>query len=179
MSVARKKIISALSFLLFYFIFSYFFIFPSLCEIKKLSEEISRIKADFSVLEERRENIQNFRKKFSQIKENLFLLENSFVEKDFPIDFIKFLEETAKSENILLEINPPTYQKDGFLAFLLKIEGESSHFFRFLEKIESCQYLVMIEKVNFFRKTPPQPEKTEEKSVVELKGEVVLKVCAK
>lgn len=146
MTLKQKKILILFLIVILAILFLFLVIFPTFKRIKNISQKILETKSNLENIEKRTENLQSFRKKFPTIKDNLFLFENSFVDKEFPIDFINFLENTANSHQILFEISSLNSGK-GFLSFQIKAIGEAPNIFRFLDKIENCSYLVQIEKL--------------------------------
>jgi hypothetical protein len=147
MKIFRKTILTPILFLIIVIIFISFFILPTFDQIKKISQNISSLELDLENLEKRAENIKNFKRKFPTIKDNLSLFENSFVNREFPIEFVNFLENTAKSYQISLEISLLKSEKN-YLSFQIIVIGPPKEIFRFVEKVENCSYLVQIEKIN-------------------------------
>lgn len=158
----------------------FFLILPTLNSIKKISQEISGIKSDLEEIEKRTEAIKEFKKKFPAIKEDLFQFQNSFVDKEFPIDFINFLEGMIKNYQVLSEIKLIGTGKD-FLSFQINASGSPQEIFRLLEKTENIPYLVQIEKITLSKVSESElKEKKLETTLIEgLKLVVYFKVQTK
>jgi hypothetical protein len=148
MRMLKKIIFVPTLILIIAIIFISFFILPTFNQIKKISQNISSLKLDLGNLEKRAENIKNFKREFPTIKDNLSLFENSFIDREFPINFVNFLENTAKSYQLSFEISLLKSEKN-YLSFQIITIGPSKETFRFIEKVENCPYLVQIERLNF------------------------------
>jgi Tfp pilus assembly protein PilO len=147
MKIFKKTIFIPILTLMLAIVFIWFFIFPTLIQIRKISENISSLKFDLANLERRAENIKDFKKQFPTIKENLSLFENQFVDREFPLEFINFLENLAKGSQISYEVSLLKSEKN-YLSFQITAIGPPRNVFRFIEKFENCPYLVQIEKLN-------------------------------
>lgn len=147
----KKKTILILTLSLAIFVsFISFLILPTLKEIQKISKKISQVKTDLENVEKRSESIQNFKKQFPEIEENLDRFERLFVDKEFPIDFINFLEGIAQNCQILLEISLLKSEKEN-LSFQVVARGSPQNVFRFFEKFENSPYLIKVEKLNILK----------------------------
>lgn len=146
MTQKQKNLLTLSLIILLAILFIFLLIFPTLKRIKNISQKISEAKANLEDIEKRAKDLQSFKKKFPTLKENLSLFENSFIDKELPVDFINFLESTANNYQILSEISLLSSGKD-FLSFQVKAIGLPKNVFRFLDKIENSPYLVQIEKL--------------------------------
>ena len=152
MNLKNKTILFSVSFLVLFFLLISFLIFPLLRDIKKISSQLFLIERDLSFLENKISNLQDFRKEYLQIKDNLLMFEGSLINKEVPIDFINFLEITSQNSQVSIQISSPKPSKD-FLSLQIVAFGPPKNLFRFLEKIEKSQYLVEIEKINISKLT--------------------------
>jgi hypothetical protein len=147
----KTKIISfSVSFLVLFFLMIFYLIFPTIGEIKKISKEISQNRLRLEIIIKQQEEIERFKKIFPEIKNNLLILENSFVNKEIPIDFIEFLEKIANDLKIKSEISILSSLKDS-LSFQVRGVGVVDNVFKFIEKLESANYLIQIENVKISR----------------------------
>ncbi len=147
MKTRKKTIVAIVVYFLLCLFFVVFLIYPELNKIKAISEKISSTKSNLNLIEAKRKNIENFAKILPKIKDNLKELENSMVSKDFPVDFVGFLEDVAKEKNLAFEFLS-SHQLEDSIVFGAKILGNFVDVLRFLEKVENCQYLVEFEKVS-------------------------------
>jgi Tfp pilus assembly protein PilO len=139
-----------ISLFVFYF-FSYQFFFKGMNkkihELKEVEREMSYFQAKISQLKE-------IKKKEKEIKEGIEKLKALFVDKELPLDFIKFLEEASKNCQAELEIKrfydlSSRENKEGLL-FELNAKGNFYNIFCFLKKIENGPYLVSFQKFNLY-----------------------------
>lgn len=178
MSVKAKKILILVSFFFFTIFFAYFFNFLLLKKTKEIISQILIFQEKLLETDKKLENLEAFKKEKAKNKENFEFFKEVFVDKEFPIAFINFLEETAQSLNLSQEIslgkNEKGSEKD-YLSFQIKLSGSSQGLLHFLEKIENCKYLIQIERVNFFKDKKSEDENLSES----LKLVVFLKVKTK
>lgn len=124
-----------------------FIIYYLIGEIKNFSFDFVSEKNKITILEKEKENIKKIESIYKAQAENFVKIDNLFVDPEMPIEFIKFLEQTAESEQLKLEIISisKSTKKDDFWPSLnleLKLTGSFLNFLKFLEKIENCQYLI-------------------------------------
>jgi acylphosphatase len=152
MNVKKKTILFLVVSLLFFFLFIFLLILPSIKKISETSKEISKTKTKLEEISKQQEEIERFKKIFPEIKENLSKFENSFVSKEIPIDFVEFLEKMAKNLQIQSEISILNSSKDS-ISFQVKGAGSPENVFKFLEKIENCNFLIQIERLKISKLT--------------------------
>lgn len=180
MNFAKKinitiAIIAIISFLLIFFLVRSFFF-----EIKNVSQNFLAQKEKLVFLTDKLESLQKFEGYFGEIKPNLEKIDAFFVDAEAPVEFIGFLENTAKNCEVSLKISPPQNvqktEKDPwpFLNFQVSSTGYFSKFSKFLEKLESSQYLIEIQNLNVSRTS-----KTEASSSVDVTTNLTLKVYTK
>lgn len=159
MTTKRKKFLVLIFGFFSILIFSYFFIFLNYKKTKEIYKEIFVNKVKLENIEKREKNIQEFKEKLG--KENITFFEAFFVDKNFPISFINFLEKMAKDSQLKIEISflETKNKKENFLRFQLKILGENQNLFRFLEKIENSPFLIQIEKISISKLKEEKEEK--------------------
>jgi acylphosphatase len=146
MNPNKKTILFSVFFLFFVFLFIFCLILPTLKEVKKTSKEISQTKLKLEGITKRQEEIEKFKKLYPEIKEDLSRFENSFVNKEIPIDFVEFLEKMAKDLEIQGQISILSSSKDS-ISFQIKGVGAPENVFKFVEKIENCNYLIQVERI--------------------------------
>ncbi len=127
-----------------------FFIWPLFLDIKNNSDNLISVKNDAISLEIQNNEIGNFKKVYEDYKPNLEKMNQLFVNPQNPIDFIKFLENTAQESGINAKISlMPNYQKEdnGTLNFQLFTREDFIKILHFSEKLENGSYLVEIENL--------------------------------
>ncbi len=180
MSPKRKIILSSIFFLIFFLLIFLFLIFPTLKELKRISREILQTNLKLEEIERRQEEIEKFKKLPSEIKENLSKFENFLVNKEIPIDFVEFLEKMAKDLNIQSQISISSFSKDS-ISFQIKGVSSPENVFKFIEKVENCNYLTQIEKIRISKLTESELKREEFKefSKNDLKFEIFFSVLTK
>ena len=98
--------------------------------------------------------VENFRQKYEDYKVNLEKTDNLFVDSQNPVEFIKFLENTASDSQVKLEISSPSFSKDGgssLIIFRLSSYGDFSENLSFIRKLETGPYLIRIKNLDIGR----------------------------
>ncbi len=122
------------------------------------------------------QNIRDFNDNFKQYQPNLEKIGGIFLNISEPIEFIQFLEKEAGDSHLSIEIAPPVFRggdKDSWSAFdfSLSLKGSSPNLLRFLERIDSAQYLVETVKLTI--------GKNSDKTGVDATATLLIKVYAK
>jgi acylphosphatase len=180
MSPKRKTILSSILFSIFLLLIFFFLILPSLKEIKRISKEISQTKLKLEGITKRQEEIEKFKKLYPEIKEELSKFENSFVNKEIPIDFVEFLEKIAKDLKIQSQISILSSSKDS-ISFQIKGAGNPENVFKFIDKVENCNFLIQVERIRISKLSEAELKMEEFKgfSKNDLKFEISFSVLAK
>lgn len=187
----RKIYIGATVFLGLIILLTVFIISLFFLEIKRNSYKFPLKKQDLIVLEKELENLQKFKKIWSEISPNLEKIDNLFVDDPIvPIDFISFLEETAKDSGFYRDKSfeksfrgPVKNERDPWpcVPFSLTLVGSFSNVSNFLEKIESSPYLIEIQGLNVTKLTEVGLRTSESKqsSLGDTKAVISIKVYTK
>jgi acylphosphatase len=180
MSPKRKTILFSILFSFFLLLIFFFLILPSLKEIKRISKEISQTKLKLEGITKRQEEIEKFKKLYPEIKEDLSRLENSFVNKEIPIDFVEFLEKMAKDLKIQSQISILGSSKDS-ISFQIKGAGNPENVFKFIDKVENCNFLIQVERIRISKLSEAELKMEEFKgfSKNDLKFEISFSVLVK
>jgi Tfp pilus assembly protein PilO len=155
-----------------------FLLFPLFSEIKRLSQELVILKAKI-------ENLKNFKKVYLAISPELEKIDNLFADFELPINFIEFMEKTAKESNLIVKISllpkPKEEEKKEdwlILTFQIRTTAPFPRFLSFFEKIENSPYLIKIQDLTITR-VPKDPELEGEKEKFEINAIITLKVFAR
>ena len=138
-----------------------FLVLPLLTEIKNGSKNLLSKKNNTAVLQAQSNEIENFKKEYRNYKTNLEIMDQLFIDPQNPVDFIKFLENTANDTGIKIEISlaPISQQKnEKFITLQLFSSDNFIKIMNFTEKLENGPYLVEIKNVaikNSPQKLPP------------------------
>ncbi len=125
-----------------------FFIVWLFLGIKHDSESLIEIKNSTASLQVQNSEIENFKKNYSDYQTNLQTINQSFVDPQYPFDFITFLETTAASSGITVKTSLPSagQNKDPhMISFQLLSSDNFLNILDFCKKIENGPYLVEIE----------------------------------
>lgn len=147
--MSTKTKIRILSAILIIAVFSsvFFLIYPLFNDIKKSSSGVLEQKQKLLLLESKVENLEKFKNRYVEIEPDFKKTEGLFIKADLPVDFIRFLEKTAKDSNLSTKISlSPSQQAAGepwqISPFQIAINGSFLNFLGFLEKLQNSQYLI-------------------------------------
>lgn len=143
-----------------------FVVMPLFKGIKEISQKLLLEKNKIIYLNEERKNFQNIKRVYETYQADLDRLENLFVDPAIPIEFINFLEKSATTSQIKLEISSMTKKQEKgeawpSLYLQLSATGSFSNFLKFLEKIENGPYLIEILDLNTRKLTEKEREAKE------------------
>ena len=129
-----------------------FFIWPLIIEIKNNSNDLIVAKSNLVNLSSQIDQTNNFKKKYSEYKPNLEIIDQLFVDPNNPVIFIEFLEKEALISKITSQISLTTNSKtspssDKYINLQFTTEGIFSNIMSFIKKIEEGPYLIEIEKL--------------------------------
>jgi len=164
---------------------SVFLIRPIFSGIKKNSEELINQKQRINFLEEKIKNIEDFKKNQDEIGKNLEKIKTLFLESEAPVNFIGFLEQTARESQLSIKISPSASTKkaeDPWFSIIFEISSASPFpsLLRFLEKLESSPYLIKIQSFSVTRleENDLKTKELEDLSVGSVKAILSMKVYA-
>lgn len=149
MNIHKKIYINIFIVISLIIFFCFFLIYPNSKAIKKGFDEILQKKDNLLILDKKKEYQKRIKESYIKHKKDLDSFQNLFVDPNFPVDLINFLENSALNSGVELEISSlaKTEKNDDLwpgLLINLSLNGSPSGFLRFLEKIESAPYLVKI-----------------------------------
>ncbi len=138
----------------------------------KFFSEIEEIKIEAMTLQERSDNISEFREKEGEIKEKMKKIQERFIDLKTPIEFIGFLEEKAEENNLLFQISPQPAGSNDWPSLRLQItlKGNFLEFTNFLQELERAPFFLEILNLTVF----------EEKELIqEIEASLLIKVFGK
>lgn len=156
MNEPRKKIlILIISFLMILVLANLFIIIPWIKEMRDISEAFLTKKESMFSLEKKIGNFEEIENDLEKIKLGEEYYNNSFIENENPIQFITFLEEISSDlETNLSSLDAPKKNESSLFNpfyFQLSVSGYYDDFARFLEKLESSNWLVEVYNINVSR----------------------------
>lgn len=130
-----------------------FVILPLFNEIKGKSGELAAQKEEFSALEAKIANLKEFGGLYSELQYLLKEIDKLFVNSAVPVEFIGFLERTAKECRLEIEILSALNtkaEKDFWpsITFQATVTGSFLDFMKFLEKMENSLYLLEVQRIS-------------------------------
>lgn len=149
----NKIYITLLIFALVSLVLIVFFVWPLFKEIEKNSDDLISAKNNIVVLGIQNSETGNFKKNYVTYKPNLDKIDQLFMDPVNPVDFIKFLEDTAGDSQITSQISlqpaPKSSQQtsQNFILFQFSTTGNFSSVLDFAKKIEAGPYLIEIENL--------------------------------
>ena len=151
MNIIKAPIIPVFSLALLVFFCSvgvYFMVGRGIVVNARVLEEKTR---ELNGLKSQEERIREFEKARSRLQGKLQLLEGFFVDSNNPIEFLEFLEATAK--DLSIEVVPETPSKlpqDAFASMTFNVHTKGSYVssLKFLEILENAPYLLEVRDVN-------------------------------
>lgn len=162
-----------------------FFILPIFQEIEKYSTEILSQKQGLSALEFKINNLEKFEKNLEELKGGLDKGKNVLVDASLPIDFIRFLEGITKDSGLVIKISPPVIEQvegDPWSSSLFQIDltGPFPNFLKFLDKLETSNYLIQVKILAVDALTEAEPKKELEKlPLASVQAGLAIKVYSK
>lgn len=152
-------------------------------EIKKTSSEIFSKRSDLLFLEKKAQNSEEFSKLFQEEEENFEKVNLSFVNLEMPVDFINFIEKTAKDLNLSLQLSITPLAKEQTpwpaIGFQINLTGFYSDFFKFLKKLYYSSYLIEVQNLEILRVEKEKPSIEKEIPAGNVKANLLIKVYAR
>ncbi len=158
-------------------------VYPLFLGVQQKSSKIISIKKKEKIIE----NLKCYQDK-EKIKEDMEKIDSLFTDSQAPINLIQFWEETAKENNLLLEVNSVSLKSDKedlwkSIGFQMNLLGDYISFLKFLGKIEYSPFLMKVQQITINSVEKEKLNKKEEKTNLSknnlIKAVVVLKVFVK
>jgi len=158
MTIKNKINLSLVIFGIFIIGFIAFLIYPLFKGIKNNSEDLISKKQNLLSLEAKIDDLEKFQSLWREIEPNFKKIDQLFIDPESPVEFISFLETTARDCAVDIEISSALSSKseeDFWPSLLFQISSTSSFskFLKFLAKIETGPYLIEIQNLNARRLT--------------------------
>ena len=131
-----------------------FLVYPSLSDIENISNSILQDKEEGVLIAAESKELDNFKKNYPIYESNLVKIDQLFVDAKNPIDFIKFLEDTALASgvdaNISLSNAVPSKSVNVLpvAVFQVQAQGDLLDVLEFCNKLETGQYLVKAQSLS-------------------------------
>ncbi len=150
-SAERVKIYTVLAiFAAVVLVSAVFLIAPLARQIKQSSKALADAKANIYYSGKQAQELDNFKKNYPALKLNLDNLELVFADGKDPVDFIKFIEDSAADFNVEIKISQAAAadeKNQDVLNFQISSKGRFSGIVNFLDKLESGRYLAAVQNL--------------------------------
>jgi len=183
MSIKNKINLALVIFIILSIVLILFVIYPFLKEIRVNSEDLISKKQSLTLLGRKIENLRQYQTRWGEIEPNLGKIDKLFINPEVPVDFISFLEKTAKDCDLSVEISPGLSQQtaeDPWPSLLFQISSAAHfpNFLKFLEKLEASPYLIKIQSLNTRRvgEKGSEQKTSETLSIVDTQNTLLIKV---
>jgi len=122
---------------------------PLFSSIKYNSETFISQRDSLTALEKKSDNLKRFQSTYEIYQDNLKKMDELFIGKEEPVEFIEFLEDEAGRSKLTIDLTPLTFkavEEDVWpsTSFEVDMEGSFPNFLRFLDRIESSSYLIVL-----------------------------------
>jgi Tfp pilus assembly protein PilO len=160
--ISPKRKIYSVSILFIFLILGLVFCFisPLFSTIKKDSLGYLSQKENLILIEKKKKELTNIERIYADIEPSLSKIDAFFVNAEEPVDFINFLEKSAKQLNLSIQISlrEKEIEKKPWPGMYFQIEtaGSFSNFMKFLEKLESVLYLIEVENMDIKKASEAQ-----------------------
>jgi hypothetical protein len=186
MKYSKKIYISIITFAIIALIFFVFIIIPIFKNVNKDAKEFLAYKEDFLSAEDKIENLKKLSTIYKNYQQNLDKIDSLFIDKDVPVDFIKFLENTAQNFQLFIKVSSVGIEenKDELgqsLSFQISAYGSFSNFLKFLGKLENGPYLIEVRTLNIAKlvNLSRVPKEVKNLSPDDINVSLILRVAAK
>lgn len=115
-------------------------------------ENLSSIKEKIALINRQNKEIDDFKKKYDQYKENLDKVSEAFVNTKDPVNFIEFIEKLASEEGVSdlstsIVANAANDKTASGITFRVSFLSDFFRIVQFAEKIEKGNYLARINQL--------------------------------
>lgn len=156
--LGKKIYILIIIFAVIYLAIIVVFIYPSILSIDKVSVEIVKIRNKAASYDNQKNETENFLKNHSNYESEINGIGEMFLDKENPVKFIKFIEETATDSNVDLNIGLSSLaekqeESDSSVDFHVFTKGSFSEILMFLERIEKSPFLAEMKNLSMNKRT--------------------------
>ncbi|MFH1036757.1 MAG: hypothetical protein V1756_01650 [Patescibacteria group bacterium] len=133
---------------------------PAFKLIQKNSGEFSSQRSLMILMENEMESLELIRENYQDYAPNLEKIDSLFINREAPIEFIRFLEKIASDNSVSIAITPSMAEESvgqswSEMYFQLSASGSSLHFLRFLDKLQNSIHLIEIKSISVQSKEVP------------------------
>ncbi|MCK5416065.1 type 4a pilus biogenesis protein PilO [Candidatus Parcubacteria bacterium] len=157
-SSKQKALNSSIFIIILIILIVYLAVIPTIKKIKKISTEIINEKINIVNKVSREKNIKKLTVELKEIEPKIADFKKIFINEKNQIEFIESLEKLANKHNIeqTITIKPPDnipLNKLTTVSITIDSKGELSNMNNYLKALESLDYQININDINFDTKT--------------------------
>ena len=142
-----------------------FLIFPLWSNVESKSSQLKQKQKKLAEVEAQNRRLNNLQQTLQKREEDFKALDNLFINKEAPVQFLEFLEDTAADSNVEIDISPSAGNKsdEPWPPTFFKVEGvgDFEDCIKFATKLEYLPYLVEVQSLNLEKKV--ETKENEEK----------------
>ena len=156
-----------------------FLIYPTLTYINNGSQEILSYKKESILIDLENKELDNFKKKYKEYELNFKKIDQLFVDSKNPVEFVKFLENTAYHSSLKPNVNLLQSSKSGVIVFSINVKGDFSSILTFSKKLETGPYLITIQSLSIKKsEAEVEAETDKEKMIHQVEANFSIEVIA-
>ena len=123
-------------------------VLPLLNLIQKSSQELASQKKELILYSQQGSDLEGTIEKYNSFKARLEKIDNSFINKSFPVEFKRFLEGIVPASQGKMITSAAKEGTDNTLSFNVSFTGSFSNLLRFIDKLENSPYFIEIVNLN-------------------------------
>jgi len=128
---------------------------PSIVKIKSYNADIHDKRVTLEILQKQKAQIDTLEREYKKIQEDTKQISQVFIFRERTLDFISLMENIASEYQISQEISLEELGKSGGdiqkLTLQLNLKGDFINLIKYINKIETLDYYIDINSLNFFR----------------------------
>lgn len=126
-------------------LFVFAFVLPFTGSIRRSAEAFRTKHQEFERFQNFKEEVRSFKEFAEEYAPDIAALRASFVDRDIPLDFVKFLERNAAKGDVKISIAPGVVKKEGarslsFLEFQIQGTGPYAGVMHLMKNIERAPF---------------------------------------
>jgi len=128
-----------------------FVLFPLYNKITVMKAEIYDKRVQLQINQEQRKNIEQTRKDYNKIKNDIDKISSIFVDSDKTLDLISDFENIASQQSIQqkITINNNDLNQDKIINLTISIDGKFENINKYLNQIENLNTYIIISSLDF------------------------------
>ncbi len=127
-------------------------VYPLWGKVKSKSNQLHEKQKKIAAVETQRKRLKSMEQSLKEAKPDLRAIDSLFINKEAPVGFLEFLEETAMTSDLNIDITPSAGQKENEpwspTFFNVTGEGNFENCVKFATKLEYAPYLLEVQSLN-------------------------------